>query len=73
PAPAEADLPRLYCEVEARRLRNLLSPQEPKEEEDEWKGIKGLPKHPAIGAIVTTKRRLVEQVERISLGGVTGR
>ncbi|KAF9077568.1 Fcf2 pre-rRNA processing-domain-containing protein [Rhodocollybia butyracea] len=55
PAPAEADLPRLYREVEALRLRNQLDPKRfYRKEEGEGKGIKGLPKHFAIGKIVTT-------------------
>ncbi|KAE9403974.1 hypothetical protein BT96DRAFT_917147 [Gymnopus androsaceus JB14] len=56
PAPAEADLPRLYREVEALRLRNQLDPKRfYRKEEGEGKGIKGLPKHFAIGTIVMTK------------------
>ncbi|KAI6147508.1 Fcf2 pre-rRNA processing-domain-containing protein, partial [Pisolithus tinctorius] len=55
PAPAEADLPRLYREVEALRLRNQLDPKRfYRKDEGEGKGIKGLPKHFAIGTIVTT-------------------
>lgn len=54
PAPAEADLPRLYREVEAMRLRNYLDPKRfYRKDEGEGKGIKGLPKHFAIGTIVT--------------------
>jgi len=50
PAPAEADLPRLYREVEALRLRNQLDPKRfYKKDEGEGKGIKGLPKHFAVG------------------------
>ncbi|KAF8073805.1 hypothetical protein FPV67DRAFT_1666557 [Lyophyllum atratum] len=46
PAPAEADLPRLYREVEALRLRNQLDPKRfYRKDEGEGKGIKGLPKH----------------------------
>ncbi|KZT09342.1 Fcf2-domain-containing protein [Laetiporus sulphureus 93-53] len=53
PAPAEADLPRLYREVEALRLRNQLDPKRfYKRDEGEGKGIKGLPKHFAIGTII---------------------
>ncbi|KAF5389223.1 hypothetical protein D9757_003459 [Collybiopsis confluens] len=56
PAPAEADLPRLYREVEALRMRNQLDPKRfYRREEGEGKGIKGLPKHFAIGKIITTK------------------
>ncbi|KAK7056704.1 dTDP-fucopyranose mutase [Paramarasmius palmivorus] len=56
PAPAEADLPRLHREVEALRLRNQLDPKRfYRKEEGEGKGIKGLPKHFAIGTIVSTK------------------
>ncbi|KAF9810536.1 hypothetical protein IEO21_06859 [Rhodonia placenta] len=55
PAPAEADLPHLYREAEALRLRNQLDPKRfYRKEEGEGKGIKGLPKHFAIGTIVTT-------------------
>ncbi|KAJ4482241.1 Fcf2 pre-rRNA processing-domain-containing protein [Lentinula aciculospora] len=55
PAPAESDLPRLYREVEALRLRNQLDPKRfYRKEEGEGKGIKGLPKHFAIGKIITT-------------------
>ncbi|EEB86957.1 hypothetical protein MPER_15908, partial [Moniliophthora perniciosa FA553] len=55
PAPAEADLPRLYREVEALRLRNQLDPKRfYRKEEGEGKGIRGLPKHFAIGTIVST-------------------
>ncbi|KIJ17698.1 hypothetical protein PAXINDRAFT_72512 [Paxillus involutus ATCC 200175] len=53
PAPVEADLPRLYREVESLRLRNQLDPKRfYKKEEGEAKGIKGLPKHFAIGTIL---------------------
>jgi len=53
PAPAEADLPRLYREVEALRLRNQLDPKRfYRKDEGEGKGIKGLPKYFAIGTIV---------------------
>ncbi|TFY68809.1 hypothetical protein EVG20_g3403 [Dentipellis fragilis] len=46
PAPADADLPRLYREVEALRLRNQLDPKRfYRKDEGEGKGIKGLPKH----------------------------
>lgn len=55
PAPAEADLPRLHREVEALRLRNQLDPKRFYRKDDgDGKGIKGLPKHFAIGTIVTT-------------------
>ncbi|KAJ6584839.1 Fcf2 pre-rRNA processing-domain-containing protein [Mycena capillaripes] len=55
PAPAEADLPRLYREVEALRLRNQLDPKRfYRKDEGEGKGIKGLPKHFAIGTIITS-------------------
>ncbi|KAJ7288437.1 Fcf2 pre-rRNA processing-domain-containing protein [Mycena rebaudengoi] len=54
PAPAESDLPRLYREVEALRLRNQLDPKRfYRKDEGEGKGIKGLPKHFAIGKIIT--------------------
>ncbi|TDL23137.1 Fcf2-domain-containing protein [Rickenella mellea] len=53
PSPDAADLPRLYREVEALRLRNALDPKRfYKREEGEGKGIKGLPKHFAIGTII---------------------
>ncbi|KAF8895419.1 Fcf2 pre-rRNA processing-domain-containing protein [Infundibulicybe gibba] len=53
PAPAEADLPRLYREVEALRLRNQLDPKRfYRKDEGEGKGVKGLPKYFAIGTIV---------------------
>lgn len=49
PAPAEADLPRLYREVEAMRLRNQLDPKRfYRKDEGEGKGIKGLPKYFAV-------------------------
>jgi len=53
PAPDEADLPRLYREVEALRLRNQLDPKRfYKKDEGEGKGIKGLPKYFAVGTIL---------------------
>ncbi|KAF8555203.1 Fcf2-domain-containing protein [Imleria badia] len=55
PAPAEADLPRLHRDVEALRLRNRLDPKRFYRKDDgEGKGIKGLPKHFAIGTILPT-------------------
>ncbi|KAG8214467.1 Fcf2 pre-rRNA processing-domain-containing protein [Butyriboletus roseoflavus] len=55
PAPAEADLPRLHREVEALRLRNQLDPKRfYRKDTGEGKGIKGLPKHFAIGTILPT-------------------
>ncbi|KAL1738226.1 hypothetical protein HDZ31DRAFT_26051, partial [Schizophyllum fasciatum] len=49
PAPPDADLPRLYREVEALRLRNQLDPKRfYRKDEGEGKGIKGLPKHFAV-------------------------
>ncbi|KAH9851577.1 Fcf2-domain-containing protein [Lenzites betulinus] len=55
PAPAEADLPRLYREVEALRLHKQLDPKQfYRKEPGEGKGIKGLPKHFAIGKIIAT-------------------
>ncbi|KAG7088542.1 hypothetical protein E1B28_012524 [Marasmius oreades] len=55
PAPSESELPRLYREVEAMRLRNQLDPKRfYKKDEGEGKGIKGLPKHFAIGTVVIT-------------------
>jgi len=53
PAPSEADLPRLYREVEALRLRNQLdSKRFYRKDEGEGQGIKGLPKFFAIGTIL---------------------
>ncbi|THH28809.1 hypothetical protein EUX98_g5377 [Antrodiella citrinella] len=53
PAPAEADLPRLHREYEALRLRVHLDPKRfYRKDEGEGKGIKGLPKHFALGTIV---------------------
>ncbi|KAF8908933.1 Fcf2 pre-rRNA processing-domain-containing protein [Gymnopilus junonius] len=55
PAPSEAELPRLYREVEALRLRNQLDPKRfYKKDEGEGKGIKGLPKYFAVGTILPT-------------------
>lgn len=49
PAPRESELPRLYREVEALRLRNQLDPKRfYKKDEGEGKGIKGLPKYLAV-------------------------
>ena len=49
PAPEEADIPRLYREVEALRLRNQLDPKRfYRKDEGEGKGIKGLPKYFAV-------------------------
>ena len=46
PAPSEAELPRLYHEVEALRLRNQLDPKRfYRKDAGEGKGIKGLPKY----------------------------
>ncbi|KAI0684920.1 hypothetical protein BC835DRAFT_1310293, partial [Cytidiella melzeri] len=46
PAPSEAELPKLYREVEALRLRNQLDPKRfYRKEAGEGKGIKGLPKY----------------------------
>ncbi|KAL5501411.1 EFM5 [Sanghuangporus vaninii] len=55
PAPDSAELPRLYREVEALRLRNAMDPKRfYRREPGEGKGIKGLPEYFAIGTIVTT-------------------
>jgi len=55
PAPSEADLPRMYREYEALRLRNQLDPKRfYRKDEGEGKGMKGLPKYFAIGTVVTT-------------------
>ena len=49
PAPRAADLPRLYREVEALRMRNQLDPKRfYRKDEGEGKGVKGLPKHFAV-------------------------
>ncbi len=49
PTPAEADLPRLYKEYEALRLRNQLDPKRfYRKDPGEGRGIKGLPKHFAV-------------------------
>ncbi|RDX50271.1 Fcf2-domain-containing protein [Lentinus brumalis] len=53
PAPPESELPRLYREVEALRLHKQLDPKQfYRKEPGEGKGIKGLPKHFAIGTII---------------------
>ncbi|KAF8272166.1 Fcf2 pre-rRNA processing-domain-containing protein [Lactarius quietus] len=55
PAPAEADLPRLYKEYEALRLRNQLDPKRfYRKDPGERRGIRGLPEHFAIGTIIPT-------------------
>jgi hypothetical protein len=55
PAPAEGDLPRLHKEYEALRLRNQLDPKRfYRKDPGEGRGIKGLPKHFAIGTIIPT-------------------
>ncbi|KAL5512801.1 hypothetical protein ACEPAG_3067 [Sanghuangporus baumii] len=55
PAPDAAELPKLYREVEALRLRNAMDPKRfYRREPGEGKGIKGLPEYFAIGTIVTT-------------------
>lgn len=51
PTPAAADLPKLYREVEALRLRKSLDPKRfYRKEEGEAKGIKGLPKQFAVSS-----------------------
>jgi hypothetical protein len=46
PAPSTEELPKLYREVEAMRLRNTLDPKKfYRKEEGEGKGVKGLPKY----------------------------
>ncbi|KAI0700021.1 Fcf2 pre-rRNA processing-domain-containing protein [Cerioporus squamosus] len=76
PAPPESDLPRMYREVEALRLHKQLDPKQfYRKEPGEGKGIKGLPKHFAIGTIIpsnspfgdnlprsTRKRTLVDEL-----------
>ncbi|KAF8635982.1 hypothetical protein AX15_000146 [Amanita polypyramis BW_CC] len=55
PRPSEAELPRLYREVEAMRLRNQLDPKRfYRRDEGEGKGIKGLPNYFSIGTILPT-------------------
>ncbi|KAH9980006.1 Fcf2 pre-rRNA processing-domain-containing protein [Lactifluus volemus] len=55
PAPSQADLPRLHKEYEALRLRNQLDPKRfYRKDPGEGRGIKGLPKHFAIGTITPT-------------------
>lgn len=59
PAPDEADLPRLYREVEALRLRNQLDPKRfYRKDPGESKGIKGLPKHFAVSLPIRHTYRL---------------
>ncbi|KAI0755418.1 Fcf2 pre-rRNA processing-domain-containing protein [Irpex lacteus] len=54
PAPSEAELPKLYREVEALRLHNQLDPKRfYRKDANENKGIKGLPKYFAIGTIIS--------------------
>jgi hypothetical protein len=49
PAPAETDLPRLYKEYQALRLRNQLDPKRfYRKDPGEGRGIKSLPKHFAV-------------------------
>jgi hypothetical protein len=49
PAPAEGDLPRLYKEYQALRLRNQLDPRRfYRKDPGEGRGLKGLPKHFAV-------------------------
>lgn len=61
PAPSEADLPRLYREVEALRLRNQLdSKRFYKKDEGEGKGIKGLPKFFAVCLLFCEKIQLLK-------------
>lgn len=56
PAPAEADLPRLYREVEALRLRNQLDPKRfYRKDEGEGRGIKGLPKYFTVNLLFSAK------------------
>ena len=48
-APTASDLPRLYKEVEAMRMKNALDPKRCYRKDDgEGKGIKGLPKYFAV-------------------------
>ncbi|KAM6494193.1 Fcf2 domain containing protein [Amanita muscaria] len=56
PAPPESELPRLYREVEALRLRNQLDPKRfYRKDEGEGRGIKGLPQYFAIGTVLPTE------------------
>ncbi|KAG8931292.1 hypothetical protein FRC02_002966 [Tulasnella sp. 418] len=55
PAPAAADIPKLYREVEAMRMRNGMDPKRfYRRDPGEGKGIKGLPKYFAIGKVIDT-------------------
>jgi len=79
PAPAEADLPRLYREVEALRLRNQLDPKRfYRKDEGEGKGIKGLPKYFAVRSLkqisdpfflILSSFRLVQFYQQIHRSG----
>jgi hypothetical protein len=70
PAPAEADLPRLYREVEALRLRNQLdSKRFYKKDEGEGKGIKGLPKFFAV-CLLFRKRVCVLKLSTLEIGTI---
>ena len=71
PAPAEADLPKLYREVEALRLRNQLDPKRfYRKDEGESKGIKGLPKFFAVGMLNIKSRSCVLNALEIQIGTV---
>lgn len=60
PIPSEADLPRLYREVESMRLRNQLDPKRfYRKDPGEGKGIKGLPKQFAVGIEFLSPTRIV--------------
>lgn len=55
PAPDAADLPKMYREVEALRLRNQLDPKRfYRKDEGEGKGFKGLPKYFAVSFAMFT-------------------
>ena len=63
PAPSEADLPKMYREYEALRLRNQLDPKRfYKKEEGEGKGIKGLPKYFAVSVLLELQYVIIQIV-----------
>ena len=66
PAPDEADIPRLYREVEALRLRNQLDPKRfYRKDEGEGKGIKGLPKYFAVRSSLSHSRSCIDVPRQI--------
>lgn len=72
PAPAEADLPKLYRQVEALRLRNQLDPKRfYRKDEGEGKGIKGLPKFFAVRISLHIKSLMFIEICDTDRDGVT--